>query len=104
MLGELETDEIGVPTKDQNDEIIIDQLVVRSETKQIEEHLISLRRSGRVVRQPDRYMEIRDALVAISNDHKDDPLTLNDAMKEVDSKAWQQAMILEMDSMYSNQV
>ena len=46
------TDEIGDPTKDQNDEIIVDQPVVRSETTQIEEHLISLRRSGRVVRQP----------------------------------------------------
>ena len=49
-------------------------------------------------------MEIRDNLVAISDDNKDDPLTLSDAMKDVDSKAWQQAMDLEMDSMYSNQV
>ncbi|KAL5580269.1 hypothetical protein UlMin_012711 [Ulmus minor] len=47
---------------DQNDEIIVDQPVVRSETTQIEEHLISLRHSGRVVRQPDRYMGIGDAL------------------------------------------
>ena len=49
-------------------------------------------------------MGIGDALVAISDDHKDDPLTISDAMKDVDSKAWQQAMDLEMDSMYSNQV
>ncbi|KAL5549445.1 hypothetical protein UlMin_004676 [Ulmus minor] len=49
-------------------------------------------------------MRIGDALVAISDDHKDDPLTISDAMKDVDSKAWQQAMDLEMDSMYSNQV
>ena len=49
-------------------------------------------------------MGIGDALVAISNDHKDDPLTLIEAMKHVDSKAWQQVMDLEMDSMYSNQV
>ena len=103
VLQELETDEIGSLTLDQNDEIIVDQPVVRSETTQIEEHLISLR-MGKVVRQPDRYMEIGDALVAISNDHKDDPITLSDEMKYVDSKAWQQAMDLEMDSMYSNQV
>ena len=50
MLEEIETSyEIGDPTKNQNDEIIVDQLVERSETTQIEEHLISLRRSGRVV-------------------------------------------------------
>ena len=50
MLEELDTDEIGDPTKDQNDEIIFDQPVVRSETTQIEEHSISLRHSGKVVR------------------------------------------------------
>ena len=49
-------------------------------------------------------MGIGDALVVIFDDHKDDPLTLSDAMKDIDSKAWQQAMDLEMDSMYSNQV
>ena len=93
MLEELETNEITDPTKNQNDEIFVDQPIVRSETTQIEEHLILLRRSGRVVRQPDRYMGIGDALVAISDDNKD-----------VDSKAWQQAMNLEMDYMYFNQV
>ena len=86
MLEELETDKIGDLTNKQNDEIIVDQPVVRSEITQIEEHPISLRHSGRVVRQPDRYMRIGDDLVAISNDHKDDPLTLNDAMKDIDSK------------------
>ena len=49
-------------------------------------------------------MGIGDALVVISDNHKDDPLTISDDMKDVDSKVWQQAMDLEMDSMYSNQV
>ena len=49
-------------------------------------------------------MGIRDALVAIFDDNKDDPLILSDAMKDVDSKVWQQAMNREMDSMYFNQV
>ena len=70
VLGELDTDEIGDSTKDQNDEIIVDQPVIKSETTQIEEHPISLRHSGRVVRQPDRYVGIGDVLVAISDDHK----------------------------------
>ena len=50
VLEELDTNEIGDSTQDQNDETIGDQSVVRSETTQIEEHLISLRFSGRVVR------------------------------------------------------
>ena len=56
VLEELDTDDISDLTKDQNDEIIVDQPVVRSKTTQIEEHSISLRRSGRVVRQPDLYL------------------------------------------------
>ena len=36
MLEELETDEIGDLTKNQNDEIIVDQPVIRSESTQIE--------------------------------------------------------------------
>ena len=47
----LEELEIDGPTKNQNDEIIVNQPVVRSETTQIDEHLISLRCSSRVVRQ-----------------------------------------------------
>ena len=86
VLEELDIDEIGDSTKDQNDEIIFDQPVVRSETTQIEENPISLCHSGKVVRQPDRYMGIGDALVAISDNHKNDPLTPSDAMKDVDSK------------------
>ena len=53
----------------------------------MEERLISLHRSGRVVRQLDRYMGIINVLVAISDEKKDDPLTLSDAIKYVDSKA-----------------
>ena len=84
VLEKLNIDEIDDPTKDQ---INVDQLVVRRETTQIEEHPISLRCSGRVVRQLDRYMGIGDALVAISDDNKGDPLTLSDAMQDVDYKA-----------------
>ena len=40
VLEELDTDKISNPTNDQNDEIIVDQPVVRSETTHIEEHPI----------------------------------------------------------------
>ena len=43
-------------------------------------------------------------MVAIYDDNTDDPLTLNDVMKDVDSKTCQQAMNLAMESMYFNQV
>ena len=49
-------------------------------------------------------MGIGDVLVAIFDDNKYDPLTLSDVMKDVDSKVWQQAMNLRMESMYSKQV
>ena len=70
VLKKLETNEIGGPTEDQNDEIIVGQPVVRNETPQIEERLISLCRSVRVLRQLDRYMRIEKALVAIFDDNK----------------------------------
>ena len=38
VLEELDTDEISDLTKDQNDEIIVDQPVITSETIKIEEH------------------------------------------------------------------
>ena len=55
-------------------------------TTQLVEHPILLRHNGRVVRQPDHYMGIEDALAIIFDDNKDDPLTLSDATKDVDSK------------------
>ncbi|KAK0584086.1 hypothetical protein LWI29_007405 [Acer saccharum] len=62
------------------------------------------RRSGRVVRQPTRYGQIGEAQVAISDLGKDDPLTYRCAMEDSDKENWQQAMNLEMESMYSNSV
>ena len=104
MLEELETNEINGSIENHNDETIGDQPIVRNNTIPIEEHLISLRCSGRVIRQPNQYMGIGDTLVTISDDSKDAPHTLSDAMKDVNSKSWQKEMNYEMDSVYSNQV
>ena len=49
--------------------------------------MISLCLGRRVVRQSNPYLGIGDALVSISDDNKDDPLTLSDAMKDVDSRS-----------------
>ena len=56
------------------------------------------------MRQPTRYGQIGEAQVAISDLGKDDPLTYRCAMEDSEKENWQQAMNLEMESMYSNSV
>ena len=48
-------------------------------------HLPS-RRSGRVIRLPVHYREIRKSQIAISDECIDDPLTYHDAMKDSDKE------------------
>ena len=62
------------------------------------------RHSGRVVRQPDRYLGIGELQVVASSDGIDDPLTYSSAMDDSDKEEWLKAMNLEMESMYSNSV
>ena len=62
------------------------------------------RRSGRVVRQPDRYLGLSEAQIVIPDDGIEDPLTYKQAMNDVDCDQWIKAMDLEMESMYSNSV
>ena len=52
------------------------------------------RRSGRVVRQPDRYLGVREAQVVTSNDGIDDLLTYGSAMNDSDKEEWLKAMNL----------
>ncbi|TYK03644.1 gag/pol protein [Cucumis melo var. makuwa] len=62
------------------------------------------RRSGRVVRQSDRYLGLSEAQIIIPDDGIEDPLTYKHAMNDVDRDQWIKAMDLEMESMYSNSV
>ena len=39
-----------------------------------------------------------------THEHEDDPVTYDEAINDVDSKSWKQAMNNEMDSMKSNSV
>ncbi|GMN34312.1 hypothetical protein TIFTF001_048346 [Ficus carica] len=50
-----------------------------------------LRRSGRIIREPERYMFNGEVFEAESIEH-DDPTTYKEAMEEVDSSLWQKAM------------
>lgn len=58
------------------------------------------RRSTRVRQAPDFYMGLHELLLMDT----DDPLTYEEAIKRKDSKAWQEAMQSEIESMYENQV
>ncbi|KAA0032042.1 gag/pol protein [Cucumis melo var. makuwa] len=58
--------------------------------------------SGRVVRQPDRYLGLSEAQIIIPDDRIEDPLTFKQEMNDVDSDQWIKAMDLEMESTYSN--
>ncbi|TYK09668.1 gag/pol protein [Cucumis melo var. makuwa] len=60
------------------------------------------RRSGRVVRQPDRYLGLSEAQIIIPNNGIEDPLTYKQAMNDVDCDQWIKAMDLEMESMIIN--
>ncbi|TYJ95578.1 gag/pol protein [Cucumis melo var. makuwa] len=62
------------------------------------------RRSGRVVRQPDRYLGLSEAQIVIPDNGIEDPLTYKQAMNDVDCNQWVKAMDLKMESMYSNYV
>ncbi|KAA0043452.1 gag/pol protein [Cucumis melo var. makuwa] len=62
------------------------------------------RRSGRVVRQRDRYLGLSEAQTVIPNDGIEDPLTYKRAMNDVDYDQWIKANYLEMESMYSNSI
>ena len=60
--------------------------------------------SGRIIRQPDRFMSSGEALEAEIIGHEDDPYTYDEAMGDVDAILWKKAMNVEMESMGSNKV
>ena len=89
--------------------------IVASEVPNVESDLINeerqtdqqipkeFRRSGRIIRQPDRFMSGGEALEAEAIGHEDDPYTYNEAMRDVDN-LWKNAMNIEMEWIGSNKV
>ncbi|XP_068315005.1 uncharacterized protein [Pyrus communis] len=64
------------------------------------------RRSERVSKPPKRYgldNDFAELYLLGDNDTKEDPRDYKEAMSDIDSKRWQEAMKSEMDSMYQNQ-
>ena len=62
------------------------------------------RRSGRIIRELDRFMFLGEAFEAISDNIESDPTSYKEVMEDNDSGHWVKAMKTEMKSMGSNQV
>ncbi|XXG53381.1 hypothetical protein AAC387_Pa03g1479 [Persea americana] len=62
------------------------------------------RRSGRIVRPPDRFSFLGESYETIPEELEQDPCNYNEAINDIDSGRWQEAMKAKMESMYSNQV
>ncbi|TYK06521.1 gag/pol protein [Cucumis melo var. makuwa] len=62
------------------------------------------RRNGRIVLQPNCYLDLTETQVVIPDDGVEDPLSYKQAMNDVDKNQWVKAMDLEMESMYFNSV
>ena len=61
-------------------------------------------RSGRVVRQPERFIFLGESSALIPGKHEPDPRTYDEALQDKDTVSWQRAMNSEIESMYSNKV
>ena len=66
--------------------------------------VIAPRRSGRVSKQPIRYIGVGEANVVVTDTSDDDPLSYKHAMDDPDKDKWLTAMEQEMESMYSKYV
>ncbi|KAM1729771.1 hypothetical protein ACFX12_020113 [Malus domestica] len=82
----------------------------QTSTRQVDNHVpepLAPRRSERVSKPPKRYgldNDFEELYLLGDNDTKEDPRDYTEAMSDIDSKRWQEAMKSEMDSMYQNQV
>ena len=65
---------------------------------------LQLRRSGRVIRRPSRYLLYGESFEAVSTEEEEDPTTYKEAVEDIDADQWKSAMDLEMKSMYTNTV
>ena len=60
------------------------------------------RRSGRIIREPDRFMFLGEAFEAVSENSEFDPTSYEEALADSDSCHWVKAIKTEMESMDSN--
>ncbi|EXC14994.1 hypothetical protein L484_008148 [Morus notabilis] len=97
VLGELTGENVRVASSRSIPEPITDE-------PQKELTPMEPRRSGRVVRQLDRYMSYGDALTAVLDLDVDESILYSQAMASSEANLWHEAMNAEIQSMYKNGV
>ena len=60
------------------------------------------RRSGRIVRPPNKFSFLGESYEAVPEELEQDPCKYDEAINDIDLGCWQEAMKAEMESMYSN--
>ena len=60
------------------------------------------RRSGRIIRPPDRFSFLWESYETIPEELEQDPSNYDEAINDIDLGGWQNAMKAEMESMYSS--
>jgi hypothetical protein len=97
-----------IEAKDGSSSVIPEDDVVVSNTPQVTTEvtpeIIVPRRSGRIVRAPDRFMFLGEVHEAVSDELESDPRTYDEAVNDTDADQWVKAMENELESMYSNNV
>ena len=61
-------------------------------------------RSGRVVRQPDRFIGLRESIDKVLEETEMDPYNYNEVIQDMDDTLYQKILNTEIESMYSNQI
>jgi hypothetical protein len=69
----------------------------------IQEHP-QLRRSGRVIQRPSRYLLYGESFQAISIEEEEDPTTYKEAVDDIDTDRWKSAMDSKMKYVYTNSI
>ena len=65
---------------------------------------MELRRSGRTICKPSRYLLLGELYQAITIDSEMDLANYKEALEDVDAQEWLKAMDRKMESMYSNSI
>ena len=55
--------------------------------------------SGKVVKQPNRFMYLENSFKAILKEHEINPIDYDKAMSDMDAPLWQKAMEAELESL-----
>ncbi|XP_020260007.1 uncharacterized protein LOC109836507 [Asparagus officinalis] len=73
-------------------------------TKSVVDAPITIKRSSKTIHPPVRYMHFDETYLIENKEDDEDPKTYKEAMSDIDSSKWVDAMKAEMDSIYYSKV